>query len=916
MSSYVGDWLNHEVCLSVHISVPSKQFSNGYYFGELLVALGWLQPSQFAEMRNSPTTNARLENFDVVASALRANGVNFNPKVSVPLMVTEARGAAADVLLKIKNRKAEQDNPPPKPPLPSTHSVRPKKFARGPMTDWGTDDFFLKTMENVGTHNFNKLDETIHLRKFHDSQREMEQQQTGREEADVTTGKMKTKMRIAEQLQMARDRAEFMNKMIEEGRKSWQVNEDKRIEFERQRLRFELATAATHEAKRENQRLVHSHDERTNIAGFERNMKRLGVGNDDTDDGEYKPSHESGLNYLQRLEVLVSEAKLVPEANYEAMENLKRTEKVNRRARKERETRRRKMLVDQRNASSELDKKEGYAAMMEGLAATSTKMRLEAKEKWEAKKRREIADGERDQKVEVHAAIRVENAEMVLKEFFAVSAKRSAGEEAKKEKEARLAEIENIKAAAKEKKRVTATLVSEAAVAKLLDLVEIMCSERVAVGGPVAPQFYRDLKKVYVSGQPYYEDEPKEPEEVWSMAEEFGGWAEGEEWRKGGALWGWQNLGVVDFVDKEELTTFKDADVEKGVKACLNSLYRDYISVADYMKWTKYEFASFLRREEDGWAKATKGHKKKILKMPTEDNTDLEEIEDAIDLLEEDLGDVAEERADASRDVCDGSSGRAFEWMKDVVAGRKAKMSELIEWVVKEADGKVQVLKKEPSLLIELGAEDSDEEVEEKKQDGVCEGEGEEGKEEKEEEETEETEEEREARLQQEEAILMGSEYEFEVSRLSEIERRKKLKRDATARLDASELAWTEVLSTDEFLSSKADGALEVKAELEWLQHHFLETDDIPAYFNAVAVTCGLTDRLIRIGFRLKTFSSKVEEVQLQLSSSLDRMCKKRAKVESDAIVEFASRIGAAASTKWKGLLVFAIDLSHDERTR
>lgn len=108
----------------------------------------------------------------------------------------------------------------------------------------------------------------------------------------------------------------------------------------------------------------------------------------------------------------MSEANLVPEANFEAMENLKRTEKVNRRARKERETRRRKMLVDQRSATSELEKKEAYGAMMEGLAATSTKMRLEAKEKWEAKKRKEIGDKARDERVQVQATVRVENAEV------------------------------------------------------------------------------------------------------------------------------------------------------------------------------------------------------------------------------------------------------------------------------------------------------------------------------------------------------------------------------------------------------------------------------------------------------------------------------------------------------------------------
>lgn len=93
-------------------------------------------------------------------------------------------------------------------------------------------------------------------------------------------------------------------------------------------------------------------------------------------------------------------------------------------------------------------------------------------------------------------------------------------------------------------------------------------------------------------------------------------------------------------------------------------------------------------------------------------------------------------------------------------------------------------------------------------------------------------------------------------------------------------------MSGDEWLAAKADGALELKSELEYLQHHFLETDDVPAYFNAVAVTCGLTDKLIRVAYRLNTFSSKVEEVEKDLFESLNSMCVKRAKTESDAIGE------------------------------
>ena len=64
-------------------------------------------------------------------------------------------------------------------------------------------------------------------------------------------------------------------------------------------------------------------------------MKRLGVGNDDTDPTTFRPSHESGLNYLQRLDETVKEANLNPTGNYETMENLHRAEKVNKKARKE-----------------------------------------------------------------------------------------------------------------------------------------------------------------------------------------------------------------------------------------------------------------------------------------------------------------------------------------------------------------------------------------------------------------------------------------------------------------------------------------------------------------------------------------------------------------------------------------------------
>ena len=91
MASYVSSWLNDTVHLSVSIKNPGKQFSNGYLFGELLVALNWLDQSEYIEMVDRGTTEARLSNFEVVHRCLSSHGVLYDNNL-IPLIVTEARG--------------------------------------------------------------------------------------------------------------------------------------------------------------------------------------------------------------------------------------------------------------------------------------------------------------------------------------------------------------------------------------------------------------------------------------------------------------------------------------------------------------------------------------------------------------------------------------------------------------------------------------------------------------------------------------------------------------------------------------------------------------------------------------------------------------------------------------------------------
>ena len=111
MTSYIQNWLNTDIKLSLTITSPTRQFANGFLFGELLMALGWIDGGVYGEFTDGATTLIRLRNFTLVSTCLLQNGVVFDKKV-IPLIMTEARGAVSDLILRIKERKKAIDKPP------------------------------------------------------------------------------------------------------------------------------------------------------------------------------------------------------------------------------------------------------------------------------------------------------------------------------------------------------------------------------------------------------------------------------------------------------------------------------------------------------------------------------------------------------------------------------------------------------------------------------------------------------------------------------------------------------------------------------------------------------------------------------------------------------------------------------------
>ena len=1014
------------------------QFANGYLFGEVLLVLSYLTSSDYAEFKSGNSTVIRLSNYALVTKCLSSAGVSYDSRL-IPLIMTEARGASADLLLRIKSHWESRDMPAPVPKVLSTHSVRARTFVRPPHTDWGQDDFYERTMAVIGTQDYNMLDDAIHLKRFHDRQREMEKDVVVREETTASDKAGATKQRIASQIQRARDRARFMEEWIKEGEKSWKINDDVRRERETQRLRFELSRVAIRDRILENETVKHDEEFKNGANDFERIMKRLGVGGDDGGDdggdGKAKINNESGLNYLSRIEGKVSEYDLSPSKNFEMMEVLKRKEKANARARKERETRRRKLLVDQRAATSDLEAAAYADGLLAGIVSESRMNREQAAADWELRKRAERREADTEEGLRARAAAREDDDAEMLRKSFAESRKRAQLDDAREKVAATWAAVDDIRATRAARKSREAGAVAEAAVAKLLDLVDVLCGERerrvaeVGVVG-VEPAFLREAKLRFVGPKGFYKEPEVKVPDVWTVEEVAFGFAEGNDWLNGTGAWASSALSSVasfssssapappafaaansafgevqtspafapvvesSSADDDALPAeaseasavatepsssstsvlpssssntqqqqqqqpssssnknssskmkptreriYDSPDYRAAVGSAMSKLCKDYVATKEYAAWTLYEYASFLRRDEDRVSAISFKYQKRLLAMPTKDNTDFNHIEAVIDLFEGELGDICEERSDASRDVSDGSGGRGRQWIEGICAERAAAFGNLCGVVADNASYRIASLGKcleveaieavgiaAAAAAAKVAAEDAkrlmlEEEAAEKarkqaEEEAALAELAKKGKKppKKVEEEVPvvdaAAEEAKLLAVEEAERALLAAEEE---ARLVLEAKRTRLQEFGLERLAATKTAFftaTASLIEDKWFLDSVTKAAEALDECEaFINEKLRMGGQQEVVYDTACIAVEMLELVIRVHPRFVEFQTQAMTVAEYLIQQLDSMCSARAKVESTAVVNLCKSIGAAAVTDWSASAMFNISFS------
>jgi len=353
--AYITAWVNQPGRQSSPVTSLEKDFASGTRFVELLTHEGAMAPDAAAAL----TGQHPLEVFDAVCAAMDGLGAVYKPS-SVGKAATGSRGGSAALLMAIKDAVEARAKGPPRPPGPrAIDTVRPaaEPFKRGAPTAWGADDFLEITYKenpnafDPGRNAFAPVDMAVHLRKYHDAQRASERATSHRELAQQQAMAAAAAEKYAAIQEERQVRASVVRDHIDAGEADWRVNQEAQAERERSQLRFELALRERRAIKVQLNRAKLTSEAQSGAEEFERNMRRLGIGDGGGGGGAgeklLSTGGESGLCFLRRIEAESAQGAMTREEAAELLESIKAKALGSRTARLERARRRRKTVVGQ-----------------------------------------------------------------------------------------------------------------------------------------------------------------------------------------------------------------------------------------------------------------------------------------------------------------------------------------------------------------------------------------------------------------------------------------------------------------------------------------------------------------------------------------------------------------------------------------
>jgi len=106
MANLITNWLNNELKLSKKINILEDDFSNGYYFGEILSKTK--QINNLKDFKNKDDIDNKLNNFRIIEKTFKELAIKFDSN-KLDEIINKKRGVATKILYLLKMALAKKE---------------------------------------------------------------------------------------------------------------------------------------------------------------------------------------------------------------------------------------------------------------------------------------------------------------------------------------------------------------------------------------------------------------------------------------------------------------------------------------------------------------------------------------------------------------------------------------------------------------------------------------------------------------------------------------------------------------------------------------------------------------------------------------------------------------------------------------
>ncbi|EGR31169.1 hypothetical protein IMG5_116400 [Ichthyophthirius multifiliis] len=355
MSDLLFGWLNDEVQLSKKIISFEEDFSNGYFFGELLSKYN--QQLNFDEFKNKDIRTAKIKNFNLLQPTFTTLKIKFDT-ITVDQIIKCQKNVAANILYQLKMALEKVNNPADmifSSKSGKYNTITPLMKINPPIDQYAKMEshFFdqLINQKNKPQKVVNLDKHLEHYDKYKKQQDQIIYQQKQKYEEEYKA--LRDQMRKIQLNKLQRNMA-FQEDWNDKGQEQWKKNQEIRKQSELADQQFTQKITLKAQNKLNTIKETTKNEVLGDIEQFELSLKKKGLILEEDNNGN----------------IIKKENKNLVSATA-TMNRIKEKQKLNEFLRKERDKRRRKMIVDQSKLQRDIQVKKREELVLKKLEQQS-----------------------------------------------------------------------------------------------------------------------------------------------------------------------------------------------------------------------------------------------------------------------------------------------------------------------------------------------------------------------------------------------------------------------------------------------------------------------------------------------------------------------------------------------------------------